>query len=731
MSKLSFSRPARNFFQALPIGNGKTAAMVYGGRKKELLEFNDAELWSGAPHNYDNERSLAALKDIRRLVFDKKYDEAQKLLETECCGNYTEAFMPLGRAKIDLGKITGAYKRYLSTDDGVVKINVGTTERTAFVSYPHGIAVYSIASERSIALKITLSSLLKSSCVFYDGILSVFGNAPDYAAPHYLIAEKDPIRYDKGTGTAFCLSVKVVTDGKTRFDGKALRVSEGKYARLYFLTKTGFLGYDKMPVNNAEEIKNQAVSELKSFDVSFEEILKAHSDDYGELYNRQTIYLQSGNGDIGNLLKRAKKGDLCAELVNILYDYGKYLTICSSRGSQPANLQGQWNDSLRPPWSSNLTTNINTEMNYWGASQVGLNECIQPFYEAVKEICERGKQTAKTNFGARGFACNHNVDIWRNTSPVKGSAMYMYSPLCGAWLANEMFRHKKNIGAIDKDAVTVISEAAKFILDYLTEYDGYLTVCPSVSPEAAFSFKGTQCAVGHSSAFELAIVRQCFANCLETDCDEELKAEINKAIPRLCPFTEAENGIAEWGDGKFSAERGHRHFSPLYGVYPERVIKKGAAEFEWCRRLFYDRIAHARSSIGWSAVWAICLAARFEDAETAENILKKFCARSVMKNLFDFHPPRYFQTDGNFGFIAAINELFITEEDGKARFLPACPELLKSGKMRGFVFYGKKLDFDWRDGKITYIKSDKPLYIKDINIEENAELINTFKGDTL
>ena len=726
MNKMVFRKPAANWHESLPAGNGKTAFTASGGRRVEKLWFNDAELWSGYPRDHDNPQSLDTLEKVRKRLASGFVTEAESAVSENMCGDYSEAFMPLATVKIVFSAAYGrGYARTLNLDSGILVTRDDVLERKAFVSYPHDAAVYSAQSKSAFSLTVSCKSILKSAVSAYDGVLTVSGNAPDYAAPNYLRTQTFPIRYDEGKAAAFALALKAVTDGEVKCVGnKKLRISKATYVRIYAVTRTGFKGYAAMPETDSAKICDEALRALAEVKAPYEEIERAHTEDYRALYFNQSLTLAEGEGDVKALLKRARAGKPDAELIELLYDFGKYMTICGSRASQPLNLQGQWNKEMRPPWSSNLTTNINAQMNYWGATRAGLEGCMKPFYEAVKEVAERGRRTAAVNYGARGFACNHNVDIWRNTSPVQGDPSYMYSPLCGAWLANEMFAHKKNCGKIDEDATRVISEAAEFILDYLWKYDGKLVTAPSTSPETAYTENGKRSSVGIASAYEMSVIRQTFVNCLESGADEGLKAEIRKALGELRPYEKAENGLAEWSGGRMSAEKGHRHFSPLYGVYPGNVVKEGSEEFAWAKELFDYRLQYASSPIGWSAAWAICLAARFRDKEAAAKTIRSFTGRSVMNNLFDFHPPRYFQIDGNMGFVAGINELLIQESDGVISLLPACYELIGSGEMKGAVVNGAKVDFRWKDGKVNRFCADRPTKIKNVNIAAGAELIN-------
>ena len=720
-----FRKPAANWHESLPAGNGKTAFTASGGRRVEKLWFNDAELWSGYPRDHDNPQSPEALVKARKQLAEGLAAEAEATVSANMSGDYSEAYMPLATVKIAVrAGLSRGYSRTLDFENGMLVTRDDKLKRKAFVSYPHDVAVYSAEGRSSFSLTVSGKSLMRHTVSVVNGIFTISGNAPDYAAPHYMRDVKRPIRYDEGKAAAFALALKAETDGTVQCKGNKLRISKATYVRLYAVTRTGFRGYASMPETDCGQILDEAIAAITAVKAPYEEIERAHIEDYRALYFNQSLTLAEGDGDVAALLKKARAGKPCAELIELLYDFGKYMTICGSRTSQPLNLQGQWNKEMRPPWSSNLTTNINAQMNYWGATRAGLEGCLTPFYEAVKEVAERGRRTAAVNYGARGFACNHNVDIWRNTSPVQGDPSYMYSPLCGAWLANEMFAHKRNCGKIDNDATRVISEAARFVLDYLWEYDGKLVTAPSTSPETAYTENGKRSSVGIASAYETAVVRETFANCLASGADEELKEEIRNALKRLAPYEKADNGLAEWSGGRMSAEKGHRHFSPLYGVYPGNSVKEGSEEFVWAKELFDYRLKYASSPIGWSAAWAICLAARFRDKEAAERTIASFTGRSVMNNLFDYHPPRYFQIDGNMGFIAGINELLIQESDGVITLLPACYELIGSGEMKGVVVNGAKIDFRWSNGKVNYVRADKPVKIKDVNFDVNFECVN-------
>lgn len=727
MDALRYYTPAGKWQEALPLGNGKTAVMIYGGKKCERLCFNDAQLWSGYPSVHDNPVSGQKLDEVRKSVFEGRYAEADSKARAYLCGDYTQAYMPLATADMRFsGAKGGKYSRGLDLKTAVAKVVCGDMYREAFVSHPDDVAVYRAECKDKFSLTLKLSSQIKKTEIRSGtDVLSLCGNAPDYAAPNYLWLKPFPIRYNEGKGMAFAISVRADSDGKVTVAKGKLRVKDATYVTLYFTTDTGFRRYDTMPYTDRVKITERCENKLNR-EFSYEQVRKDHIDDYSALYSRHEFTLCEGTGEPDVLLAEAKKGNVTPGLIDLMYNYGKYMTIAGSRDCQPLNLQGQWNNSVRPPWSCNLTTNINFQMNYWHAGAVNLQECIKPFYDCIKEIAARGETTARINYNADGFACNHNVDIWRNTSPVQGDPCYMYAPLCGVWLANEMFARKKEGGCTDKDAQDVTVAAARFCLDYLVEKDGYLVTCPSASPEAVFASGASRCALGYASAFEMAIIRRCFADCLTCDIDAKLRSRIEEAQKKLIPYHSTGDMLAEWNGDLTITEKGHRHFSPLYGIYPARQIGYyGERELnDLAFRLFAQRMDNSGSSIGWSAAWAICLAGRFHSSKYAEKAVKSMLARSVMRNLFDFHPPAYFQIDGNFGFVAGINELMIYEENSVIEFMPAYIKALSSGRIRGHRICGVTLDFDWNDGKVTYISASSPVKVLAGSIADGAELHN-------
>ena len=724
-----YKKPAKNWREALPLGNGFTGIMVYGSLKTEHFCFNDGTLWSGYPKNYNSEESLNYLEKVRQLIFDGRNSEADALCEEKMTGFYSEAFMPLGDVFLSFHHVEQkGYSRTLNLETGVHTVKSEGCIAEAFSSNPDKISAYKIKSEKPFSVKIKAKSKLRHSIKTDASSLSLLGNAPDYAAPNYLRGELYPIRYNEKKGMAFCLSVQVQTNGAVKTGQNCIAVKNATELTLYFVTATGFNGFDKMPCTDTSAVMNKCKQTLRVAK-DFEKLKSRHIADFSSLYNRQSISFENESSlPTDEIIKNVKNGGDERALCGLLYNYGKYMIISGSRkNGQPLNLQGIWNDSVRPPWSSNYTVNINTQMNYWGASRSGLSECIEPLVQMVYESVQNGKETAKVNYGCRGFACNHNVDIWRKTSPVKGSASYMFAPLCGVWLANEIFTHYKNgfLGEYKDKIKEIVTEAARFANDFLVEHDGYYVICPSVSPENSFTNNGKSCKLDYASAFDMALVKQAFKNAVLISDDKELKTDIETKIPKLYPFKEGKTGICEWHKYYDVPEKGHRHFSPLYAFYPGEAIgyNTDPEQTQWVRKLFRYRLGHSGQHIGWSAAWAICLSARLRDRKTARKVIRDLLCHAVFSNLFCVHPPYYFQIDGNLGFIAGINEMLVTEENGMIELLPALPDLYGSeGEVREMVVNGAKISFKWKNGLVTKLSSDLPVCVCAEHIAESAKI---------
>ena len=732
MNKIWYKKSAKNWREALPIGNGFTGVMVYGSHKRERLCFNDGALWSGYPKDYNSADSLDYLEKIRKLIFEGKNNEADALCEDKLKGFYSETFLPLGDIILEFSGTDKSIKsRAVDLSTGVHTVESNGMKSELFSSYPNRITIYRIKSDKRFSVKIKAKSKLHHCVSTEETMLTLCGNAPDYVAPNYLRTELFPVKYNEKKGMAFSLCAQIDTDGVSEPRKSSIKIINATELTIYFATATGFNGFDKMPSTDTNAVVNKCKAHLNSVTKNYDELKKRHIEDFSALHNQQSIsFNRDTDIPTDELIKSVKNGKDEKALCELLYNYGKYMILSGSRkGGQPLNLQGIWNHSVRPPWSSNYTVNINTQMNYWGASRSGLSECIEPLLQMIYELLETGRKTAKINYGCNGFACNHNVDIWRKTPPVQGDANYMFEPLCGVWLANEIYAHYCNgyLNEYGDKIKEIVTGAAKFASDYLVLHNGYYVVCPSASPENVFAHNGKKCKLDYASAFDMGLVKQAFKNVLKISDNENLKSAVAEKYSKLYPFKNGANGICEWHKEYETPEKGHRHFSPLYAFYPANLIGyyENKEQTQWIKRLFKYRLENSGQHIGWSAAWAICLAARLRDTDTARSVIKGLLNHAIFSNLFCVHPPFYFQIDGNLGFVAGINEMLLTEERGVIELIPALPEnFAESGSVKEMVVNGAKISFKWNKGMVTEISADKPISVYDKNIADNVHKNN-------
>lgn len=732
MKILRYKTPAKKWIDALPLGNGITGAMVYGGIKRERIAFNDANLWSGRPKKHDNPASLENLSKVRELIFNGENHLADRLAEEKLCGDYSEGYLPFGELNITFkGAKRGFYERSLDIGKAIFSVKNGQSNREAFCSYPARVFVYKVYSPTPFDALITTSSKIPAHKVSYGEDIVLVGQAPDHVVPSYMGPMPDAVKYNDLLGMSFALVARVKTDGATSSSQKGYEIKGAKEMVIYATTATGFTSYAECPINDYDYPLQKCIDHLDSLSYDYDKIKAEHVADYTRLFHRHELKIASDKGQFTDALyRKAKLGKITPELVSLFYNYGKYLTIAGSRkGGQALNLQGIWNDDIRPPWSSNYTTNINAEMNYWPTSQVGLTECLAPYFQMVYELSLRGKSTAKTNYGSRGFCVNHNTDIWRKTAPVKGNPQYMFAPLCGAWLVNEICEHY-SYGELEeyRDELQEILKAnTEFILDYLVLHDGKYLTCPSASPENTFLKGGKRCYLDYASAFDMGIVKQSLANYLALVPNGEYSAQVKEVMDNLYPFQEDLGGIVEWSKYYPTPEVGHRHFSPLYAFHPARQIGyySHPEEREWVRRLMHTRIYNVKQYFGWSGAWALALSARLREKDTTALVISRVLGKAIFKNLFDMHPPRLFQIDGNFGFVHGLNEALIQIEGDTLELLPALPDYIANGEVKGArLVGGYSVDFSWEGGKVTYVKCNRPLKIRKTSLSANPTLIN-------
>ncbi|HZK39409.1 MAG TPA: glycoside hydrolase family 95 protein [Clostridia bacterium] len=731
---LWYNKPASAWTQALPVGNGTLGAMVFGKTDKEVLSLNHDELWSGFPQDKSNKDSYKSFVEARDLALAGKLNEAQTLIETKCLGEWTQAYMPLCDLLLHFGpkRKTTDYKRWLDLTDAVTKVEYTINEtkfkRELFASFPDKAIAMKLTAEGAENLKFTLSvkSELKTTVSAENDLLLIDGECPSKFERHGSDFDIGYYEGDEKRGIQFRAAVRVESDGVVKYLADTIKVSGATQAVIYFTCQTSFNGWDKQPFLQGKEYKEACIKQISQLN-DYENVKSAHIADYKQYYKRVKLDIgsnkKSEKEDVptDQRLKDFKKDKNDSGLYTLLFNFGRYLAIASSReGSQPSNLQGIWNHLLCPPWNSNYTVNINTEMNYWPILMCGMPELNLPLVEMIKDISISGQKTAKDYYNAPGFVCHHNIDLWRHTLPVKGDAVYAFWPMASGWLSRHLYEHYEY--TLDKDflsttAYPILKAAAEFYLAILVEdKDGYLIAAPSTSPENTFFYKAKICSLSQTTTMTMSIIKDLFQNCIKAtevlDDDKEFSLKLKETLKKLLPFKIGSKGqLLEWYEEAPEVEPRHRHVSHLYALHPANLIsvEKTPELAQACKKTLELR---GDNGTGWSLGWKINFWARLRDGNHALELLNKqlnFVKSSgfnyssgggTYANLFDAHPP--FQIDGNFGAVSGIIEMLMQSVENDIYLLPALPDKWANGSIEGLAAKGNvKVNITWRNGALT------------------------------